>query len=145
MKTILGGFCLALILGSQVQAREVHSESGAISVEVLVKSVKSWDGSELEAYAPGKPQISILKITIAPNTSLPMHQHPFINAGLLLKGELTVVTQEGETLYMKTGDTIIEVVDKWHHGMNESEEPAEIVVFYAGIEGQPITLNKDQE
>ena len=62
--------------------------------------------------------------------------------GILLKGELTVVTEEKETLHVKAGDAIAEVVDKWHYGKNEGNEPAEIIVFYAGVKDTPITIKK---
>lgn len=71
-----------------------------------------------------------------------MHEHPVINAGVLLKGELTVVTEGGKTLHLKAGDALIEVVDTWHYGKNEGAEPAEIIVFYAGTEDEPITVRK---
>ena len=65
-----------------------------------------------------------------------------INAGVLLEGELTVVTQDLKKLYLKAGDSIVEVVDKWHSGINESNETAEIIVFYAGVQDTPITIKK---
>jgi quercetin dioxygenase-like cupin family protein len=65
-----------------------------------------------------------------------------INAGVLLKGSLMVVTEEQDTLHMKAGDSIVEVVNKWHYGINEGNEPAEIIVFYAGIKGKPVTVEK---
>jgi quercetin dioxygenase-like cupin family protein len=60
----------------------------------------------------------------------------------LLKGELTVVTENNETLHLKAGDPIVEVVNKWHYGKNEGNEPAEIIVFYAGTRDTPITVKK---
>lgn len=46
------------------------------------------------------------------------------------------------TEHLIAGEAIVEVVDKWHYGRNDSYEPAEIVVFYAGIVGQPITVKQ---
>ncbi len=63
-----------------------------------------------------------------------------INAGVLLKGQLTVVTEAGDTLHLQTGDPIVELVNEWHYGKNEGDEPAEIIVVYAGTEGTPITV-----
>ena len=83
-----------------------------------------------------------MRIIIQPGVELPLHKHPVINAGVLLRGELTVVTEDNETLHMKAGDSIVEVVDKWHYGKNEGNVPAEIIVFYAGIVDTPITIKK---
>jgi len=73
-----------------------------------------------------------------------MHMHPVINAGVLLKGQLTVTTESGQVLRLKPDDPIVEVVDTWHCGKNEGDEPAEILVFYAGIEGESITIKKPE-
>jgi hypothetical protein len=55
-----------------------------------------------------------------------------INAGVLLSGQLTVVTADEKTLHLKAGDPIVEVVNTSHYGINQGNVPAEIVVFYAG-------------
>lgn len=71
-----------------------------------------------------------------------MHKHPVINAGVLLSGELTVTTEDNETLLLKAGDPIVELVNKWHFGKNTGNGPAEILVFYAGAQDTPITIEK---
>ncbi len=111
-------------------------------VKVLAKTSNSWDGSELPNYKTGKPEITILRIKIPAGAKLPLHKHPVINAGVLLKGELTVITDEGKKLHLKAGDSIVEVVDKWHYGKNEGKKTAEIIVFYAGVKDMPITIKK---
>lgn len=111
----------------------------------LVKSSTSWDGQPLPTYKTGIPEVTILRITIPPKHTLPMHKHPVINAGVLLKGKLTVVTERGDVLHLKPDDPIVEVVDTWHYGRNDGDEPAEIIVFYAGEKGMPITIVKPQK
>jgi quercetin dioxygenase-like cupin family protein len=116
-----------------------------IEVVTLAKGSKSWNGNPLPKYAEGEPEVTILKITIPPKTTLPLHQHPTINAGVMIKGNLTVISETKDTLHLKAGDTIIELVNKWHYGINEGNEPVEIIVFYAGIKGKPITIKKEKK
>ena len=123
MKKLL---CLFLLLSSSIFAAE------NVASVTLVKSAQSWDGSSLPAYPKDAPEISVLKITIPAHTTLPLHKHPIINAGYMVKGVLKVVTDENKTLQLKAGDALIEVVDRWHYGVNEGDEAVEIVVFYAG-------------
>lgn len=124
-------------------ASQAHcQEKKKIQVDVLAKTTSSWDGKPLPRYSKGKPEITILKITIPPKTKLPLHKHPVINAGVLLKGRLTVVTQTKKTLHLKAGDSIVEVVDTWHYGINDGKVPAVIIVFYAGARGTPNTVKK---
>lgn len=89
--------------------------------------------------------MTALSITIPPHTKLPVHRHPVINAGILLKGELTVISEAGDTLHMNTGDPIVEMVNQWHHGENNGDEPAEIVVFYSGNVDVPVTILKETQ
>lgn len=63
-----------------------------------------------------------------------------INAGVLISGELTVVTADGKTLVLKAGDPVVEVVNTLHYGINQGAVPAEIIVFYAGAVDTPITV-----
>ncbi len=138
MKHLFCGICLTLLLSSNVWAQDVNT----VKVDVLAKTSSSWDGRGLPDYTKGKPEITILRITIPQGVQLPLHKHPVINAGILLKGELTVVTEDNKTLHLKAGDSIVELVNKWHYGKNEGNKPAEIIVFYAGILGTPITIKK---
>ncbi|MFA5322093.1 MAG: cupin domain-containing protein [Smithella sp.] len=136
MKKILIGLCLTSFLFITACAGNLHN----IAVEQLAKSTKSWDGEALPQYPQGQPEVTILRIKIPAGAELEMHYHPVINAGVLLKGELTVITEDNKTLHLKTGDSIVELVNKKHYGKNEGTETAEIVVFYAGIENKPITV-----
>ncbi len=111
-----------------------------VEVNQLAKSTKSWDGEFLPQYPEGQPEVTILRIKIPAGAELDMHYHPVINAGVLLEGELTVITDEHKTLHLKAGDSIVELVNKKHYGKNEGKETAEIIVFYAGVENKPITI-----
>ncbi len=114
-----------------------------VQVETLLKTTESWNGSPLPDYHPEHPEMTALRITIPPHTKLPVHRHPVINAGILLRGALTVISEAGDTLQMKTGDVIAEMVNQWHHGENNGDVPAEIVVFYSGNVDTPVTILKD--
>ena len=133
MKKLL--FLFVLLSSSIFAADNVESVT-------LVKSAQSWDGSSLPAYPKDAPEISVLKITIPAHTTLPLHKHPIINAGYMAKGALKVVTDENKTLQLKAGDALIEVVDRWHYGVNEGDEAVEIVVFYAGTKESVHSIKK---
>jgi len=139
MKKLIFGICLTLLLfSSTVLADDVKT----VQVDTLAKTSLSWDGSSLPGYSTGTPEITILRIKVPPGVQLQMHHHPVINAGVLLKGELTVVTEDNKILHLKAGEAIVEVVNKWHYGKNEGNTTAEIIVFYAGVVDSPITVKK---
>ena len=114
----------------------------AAEVKVLAKATKSWNGKKLPAYPQGQPEVTILRIEVAPNEKLPLHTHPVINAGVLIKGQLNVITKSGKVLELKAGDSLVEVVDTLHYGINPADEPADIIVFYAGVKDEKVTVIK---
>jgi len=136
MKKLLWGLCLVWVLSSTVWAEEANT----VSVDVLAKTSSSWDGTPLPNYADGTPEITILRIEIPAGMQLALHKHPVINAGVLLRGELTVITEDNRILHLNAGDSIVEVVNTWHYGKNEGNGSAEIIVFYAGSVDTPITV-----
>ena len=116
-----------------------------VSVTKLISATNCWDGALLPAYPRQQPNITILRITIPPGVRLHTHSHPVIYAGVLLSGQLTVVTAKGATLHLVAGDPIIEVVNTLHYGINEGKTPAEIMVFYAGTLADPTSIIEKKE
>lgn len=138
LATLFTSACLLLIIMGGAA-----SADSRIQVTELARSEASWDDSLLPPYPEGRPEIRILSITVPPGEKLAVHRHPVINAGVLLSGQLRVHTLEGKVLDLKAGEAIVEVVDTWHWGESLGDEPAHIVVFYAGSADLPITEYKD--
>ena len=136
MRKLLSASCIACFVFISACAGPINH----VEVKQLAKSTKSWDGNYLPSYSQGQPEVTILRIRIPAGAELDMHYHPVINAGVLVKGELTVITDDHQTLHLKAGDSIVELVNKKHYGKNEGKEEAEILVFYAGIDNKPITV-----
>jgi len=131
-------FFLVLLLSTFLSS----NESKKIKIETLLKSTSSWDGTLLKKYPKGEAEITILKVIIPAHTKFPLHKHPFISAGILLSGELTIVTDSGTKLLLKSGEPAIELIDTWHYGENNGNIDAELIVFYAGIKGKAISILK---
>ncbi|MFO7600021.1 MAG: cupin domain-containing protein [Candidatus Desulfacyla sp.] len=139
---ILATLSLILFLqpGCALVRTSAEAKEASPVVKELVKTTHSWDGKVLPAYPKGQPEITILRIRIPAGTRLDTHSHPVINAGVLISGQLTVVTTDGKTRHLRAGDPIVEVVNTLHYGINEGNIPAEIMVFYAGVMDRPITI-----
>ena len=111
-----------------------------VVVETLARSTRDWTGVRLPHYPAGQPQVTVLRITVPPGVRLDPHHHPVINAGVLLQGRLKVVMADGPTRVLESGDALVEVVNRIHHGESLGPQPAVIVVVYAGVEGLPLTV-----
>ena len=117
--------------------------AGEISSNILVNESVSWDGGAFE-YAKGKPKITIQKMDISTGSgevSLVVHCHPIPIAAYVLKGSVKVINSSGENKLFKAGDAFIEVMNKWHKGI--FVEDTELIVFYAGQKGVPLSVTKD--
>jgi quercetin dioxygenase-like cupin family protein len=143
-ETVRNFAILSVLVLIQFSCATEEANHVSISVKELVRTSKSWDGKSLVPYPQGQPEITILRISIPAGARLETHSHPVINAGVLVSGQLTVKTTDGKVLRMKAGDPIVEVVNTLHYGINEGTVPAEIVVFYAGIVGQALTVSEQR-
>jgi quercetin dioxygenase-like cupin family protein len=114
-----------------------------IEVQQILQTTQSWDGKNYQGYPTGQPQLTVLRITIPPNTALHWHHHPVISVGYVLSGHLTIEKQDtGERMVVHAGQTVAETVQTTHRGFT-TDEPVELVVFYAGEVGRPITINEE--
>jgi quercetin dioxygenase-like cupin family protein len=133
---------LAFAIAVLFAAPTLGFQDDGVQIEPLAKSAASWNGAQLPPYPTGQPEVTVVRVRVAAGARLPVHRHPVINAGFMLAGKLTVVTEAGQTLHLEAGDAIVEVVDQWHYGHNEGTEPAELIVFYAGVREQPVTVKQ---
>lgn len=134
---------LPFLLGvfSPVFSDENHDkESSGVQIETLLKSSKQRNGKLLPKYPTSKPEITVLKITIPPNTVLPPHTHPVINSGVILEGILELTDKDGTKQIFKKDDAFNEVVNIIHTGKVIGESPVVVVVFYAGTKKLPLTV-----
>ena len=70
----------------------VHAdEHPGVATELIIRSGNDWTGSPLPPYLSDAPEVAVMKYIIPPETALPIHQHPSINAAYVVDGEITVV------------------------------------------------------
>jgi quercetin dioxygenase-like cupin family protein len=128
----------ALLSSALVYSAAAEDASSRIKTEALLQSTTSWDGTPYKAYPAGQPEITVLKITIAANTVMKWHSHPFPNAGYVLSGELTLEKKDGTTQHFVEGQAIAETVDSVHRGVTGAE-PVVLIVFYSGTPDLPLS------
>ncbi|UII71906.1 cupin domain-containing protein [Pseudomonas sp. HN11] len=131
---IAAGIGLSL-LGCGTQAKVATQ----IEKEVLLERSESWDGAPYKAYPSGPPQITLIRLKIPAHTQLPWHTHPMPNAAYIVSGELTVEARSsGVTRTLRQGQTLAEMVGTEHRGIT-GDTPVELLVFYAGTPGMPLS------
>ncbi len=107
--------------------------------QVLLRSTCSWDGTPYERYPAGPPELTLLQVNIPPDTELGWHIHPIPSAAYILSGEVWVETREGgHNTLLKQGDTIAALVNILHRAKTGATA-VDLLVFYAGTEGMPLS------
>ena len=128
-------FAFALLRVATAQ----ENNQRAVQSETLLRTGSSWNGEPYKSYPSGQPELSILKITLAPHTELEWHSHPIPNAAYILSGELTLERKkDGRKQHFTAGQAVSETVDTLHRGLT-GDETVELIVFYAGGPGVPLT------
>ena len=110
--------------------------------EVLLKTTSTWDNTEYKKLKLKNPEATVLKITINVNEKLPMHKHDLVNIAYVKKGTLTVITDDNKEITLPEGEVLPELIGKYHYGINTGNEPVELIVFYIGEKGTPLSVNK---
>ena len=114
-----------------------------IEVQQILQTSQSWDGQHYQSYPTGQPQLTVLRIKVPPNTALHWHHDPVISVGYVVSGHLTIEKRDtGERTIVQAGQAVGETVQTTHRGFT-TDEPVELVVFYAGQVGLPITINEE--
>ena len=111
--------------------------------EVLLKTTSTWDNAEYKKLKIKYPEATVLKIIININEELPMHKHDLVNIAYVKKGTLTVITEDNKSITLHEGEVLPELIGKYHYGKNTGNEPVELIVFYLGEKGTPLSVNKE--
>ena len=109
---------------------------------VLLKTTSTWDNTEYKKLKIKKPEVTVLKIVINVNEELPLHRHDLVNIAYVKKGTLTVITEDCKEITLREGEVLPELVGKYHYGKNTGNVPVELIVFYLGEKGTPLSVNK---
>ncbi|MBF6042484.1 cupin domain-containing protein [Pseudomonas sp. P154a] len=132
LKTSLVALCALALQSCTTTTMEIERE-------VLLKSSRSWDDTPYVRYPDATPELTVLRLKIPANTQLPWHTHAMPNTGYVLSGELMIENKDnGQTRRVKQGEAVAEMVDIAHRGVT-GDEPVELIVFYAGSEGIPLS------
>lgn len=110
--------------------------------EILLQTTSTWDNKEFNEIQLKTPEVTVLKISIGIGEKLSMHKHDLINIAYVKKGTLTVTTDTNEQITVHEGECLSELIGKFHYGKNEGNEPIELIVFYIGEKGTPLSVEK---
>ena len=133
--TALAGLSLVSAL-----AQDCENQVASGSRQILLSTTESWNGKPYTRYPTGQPQLTTIKLTLAPHTALPWHTHPFPNSVYVVSGTLTLRDRDdGKSLVVHEGQAVAESVDVVHRG-ESGDEPTVLLITYAGTPGVPTSI-----
>jgi quercetin dioxygenase-like cupin family protein len=139
-RTALAIAALAGISFIPALAKDQSNQTQGGRREILLETTGSWNGTAYTHYPAGQPQLTTIKLTLAPHTVLPWHTHPFPNSVYVLSGTLTLRNRDdGKTLVVHQGQAVGESVDVVHRG-ESGDEPTVLLITYAGTPGVPTSI-----
>ena len=106
----------------------------------MLRTSRSWDGVELPDYLHGRPELVAMKYEFPAGQKLGWHQHPVMNYGILVQGELTIIDEYGNEKVVHEGEAIAEMVGTIHHGENRGANPVILYMFYLSQENLPLSV-----
>ena len=117
-----------------------NPQAASVKSTELVRTGESWDGAALPDFLKGRPELVAVKYEFPAGKKLGWHHHPVMNYGILVQGELTVISQDGKEKTVHGGEAVVEMVNTIHHGENRGSEPAVLYMFYLSQEGLPLSV-----
>jgi quercetin dioxygenase-like cupin family protein len=133
----------AILAGASLTAVIAANDDKTVATahrDILLEATQSWNGKPYTHYPTGQPQLTTIRMTIAPHTALPWHTHPFPNSVYVLSGTLTLRDKaSGKTQVVHQGQAVGESVDDIHRG-ESGDEPTVLLITYAGTPGVPTSI-----
>jgi len=115
-------------------------EDKQVKTTELIRTSRSWDGAALPDYLQGRPELVAMKYEFPAGEKLELHHHPVMNFGILVQGELTIVSEDGSEKVVHEGEAVVEIVGTVHHGENRSTKPVILYMFYLSQPGIPLSV-----
>jgi quercetin dioxygenase-like cupin family protein len=111
----------------------------SIKSEIMLKASSAWNGIPYTPYGSGDPELTVLRIKIPAGAKLPWHIHPHPNAAYIISGQVTIEERNGKAETFTAGQVVPETIEAEHMG-TAGDTPVEVIAFYAGIKGTPISV-----
>jgi quercetin dioxygenase-like cupin family protein len=109
----------ALVFAAPATAADYQTNVNTI----IARADKTIIGQSIEV--PKNPTVIFSTSTFAPGARTPEHKHPWPHYVCIEQGTLTIVGTEigGKEFPMAKGACFLEMLDKWHYGINKGSVP----------------------
>lgn len=132
---------LALLAIISLTARSQYS---GLIIKELLKTDSTSIGQKLSYPEVASPEVTMLKITIPPGNSTGWHKHNIPVFAYVVKGTLTVETEDHRVIKFKEESTFAEMRDTYHNGKNMEDSDLVLIAIYMGGKEQKLSIPKEK-
>ena len=137
--SLISIFAVFAIFGCS--SKKVSKVNSLPVIETLINASESWEG-ETFVYPEGEAAMTLLRITAPAGFRTPVHTHPQPGVAYIVKGQLECVITANKTKIFRSGESFATTFGSSpHYCENIADEDLLVYVAYAGLKGQPVTVN----
>lgn len=130
------GALLALALVLPAPAADYAT---GVKSRIVLKTTVTANGERIRYPVTDRAEVTAAEVEIAPGAETGAHLHDGPVYAWVVSGALTVALPGGGAKTYGPGDPIIEVTGVPHNGRNTGTVPVRLLVFYLGVQDQPLT------
>jgi quercetin dioxygenase-like cupin family protein len=127
------------LLGLSMRAQQY---SGKLKFENVVETETNAMGQKIVYPDFKDAKVSMMKITFPPGESTGWHKHIIPVFSYILKGTLSIETEDHKFLEFTEGSSFAEMINVYHNGSNKGTEDVVAFVIYLGGDDTPLAIPK---
>ena len=112
-------------------------KQSAPEAKVMLKTTTMMIDKPLTFPQTGKPEITMIVVTMQPNGHTSLHKQPSPTSGYVMEGAVEV-RADGVVKHAKAGEAFLELIDSPMQIWNTEDIAANFVILVAGSVGTPV-------
>jgi quercetin dioxygenase-like cupin family protein len=112
-------------------------------VEELLQSEVNSMGQKIIYPEVKDAKVTIKKITFPPGETTGWHKHEIPVFSYIIKGTLTVETEDGKVMQYKENTCFSESYNIYHKGTNKENTDLVVIAIYLGGDGKELSIKQE--
>ncbi len=112
-------------------------------VKELLHSEVNGMGQKIKYPEVKDAKVTMTKITFPPGESTGWHKHTIPVFSYIIKGTLTVETEDGKTTEYKENTCFAESYNIYHNGTNKENKDLVVIAIYLGGDTRELSIKKE--
>ncbi len=116
--------------------------NGKLKIEKMMESGVNSLGQKIVYPKVSDAKVTMMKITFPPGETTGWHKHDIPVFSYIMKGTLTVETEDHKITEFKENSCFAESYNIYHKGTNKGDTDVVVFVVYLGGDGKELSIKK---